>query len=179
MSLTSGSVKWAWSRFWFSIGSTLGWSCHQGGVWAPECCHPHCGCPPLCVSHPEEGKAGTAVPLQPRAQREADFRVSFPKKLHFLSPQYSFSPCSSLTLSQEKEKTDRKKRKERNLLPGLEKSSFPRSSVITLMEGRTGKRKCFANVENFWPGFFLRPVCQGEKEIGGWMKYELMQLQCL
>lgn len=65
------------------------------------------------------------------------------------------------------------------MLPGLEKSSFPRSSVITLMEGRTGKRKCFANVENFWPGFFLRPVCQGEKEIGGWMKYELMQLQCL
>jgi len=37
------------------------------------------------------------------------------------------------------------------------------------MEGRTGKRKCFANVENFWPAFFLRPVCQGEKEIGGWM----------
>lgn len=134
---------------------------------------------PLFVSHilPEEGKPGIAIPLQPHAEREADFRGFFLKKLNFLSPQYSFSPCSSLR--QQKEKTDRKKRKERNLLPGLEKSSFPRSRVITLMEGRRGKRKCFANVENFWPGFFLRPVCQGEKEIGGWMKYELMQLQCL
>lgn len=102
----------------------------------------------------------------------------FPFTPIFLLPRY-LHPSSFLTTSPEREKTDRKKRKERNMLPGLEKSSFPRSSVIMLMEGRTGKRKCFANVENFWPGFFLRPVCQGEKEIGGWMKYELMQLQCL
>lgn len=127
-------------------------------------------------------KPGIALPLHPCEEKMADFRVSFLKKPSIsFHPNIPFPACSSLSLSQEKEQTDRKekKRKERNILPGLEKSSFPRSSVITLMEGRTGKRKCCANVENFWPGFFLRPVCQGEKEIGGWMKYELMQLQCL
>lgn len=138
----------------------------------------------LFVSHSQQREHLKAdIPLF-ACKREADFKVCVPQN-HFLSPPYSFIPCYLdpqffLTFSPETEKTERKKEKnERNMLPGLEKSSFPRSSVIMLMEGRTGKRKCFANVENFWPAFFLRPVCQGEKEIGGWMKYELMQLQCL
>ena len=138
----------------------------------------------LFVSHTQRREEpGVATPLHLHAKREADFKVSFLKEHcisfhpHIPSPPVISTPVLSLPLARRGRKQT--ERKERNMLPGLEKSSFPRSSVIMLMEGRTGKRKCFANVENFWPGFFLRPVCQGEKEIGGWMKYELMQLQCL
>lgn len=139
---------------------------------------------PLFVSHTQRREElGVAIPLHLHAERETDFKVSFLKKRsvsfhpHIPSPPVISTLVFSLPLAWRGRKQT--ERKERNMLPGLEKSSFPRSSVIMLMEERTGKRKCFANVENFWPGFFLRPVCQGEKEIGGWMKYELMQLQCL
>lgn len=144
--------------------------------------------PTLCFSPslylPLEGRTESWCPSVFASKREADFKVFVLQKRcisfhpHIPSPPATLIPSSSLLLSHKK--TERKnEKKERNMLPGLEKSSFPRSGVIMLMEGRTGKRKCFANVENFWPAFFLRPVCQGEKEIGGWMKYELMQLQCL
>lgn len=171
MSLTPGAVRRASNH------------CCSQSKHLYGCCHQHCAFLPLCIPHwREELRVG--VPLCLQAKEKQIFKVFVLQKgyisfhPHIPSPLATLIPSSSLLLSHKK--TERKKeKKERNMLPGLEKSSFPRSGVIMLMEGRTGKRKCFANVENFWPAFFLRPVCQGEKEIGGWMKYELMQLQCL
>lgn len=35
-----------------------------------------------------------------------------------------------------------------------------------IVNGKTGKRKCFTNMENFWPASSMRPVCQRGKETG-------------
>lgn len=89
-------------------------------------------------------KPGIAFPLHPCEEKMADFRVSFLKKPSIsFHPNIPFPACSSLTLSQEKEQTDRKEKKREEYSAWIGKVIFSQEQRNNINGRENGKEEMF------------------------------------